>query len=91
MSDSKSIAAAASKFTSFNQLDVLINNAGIYPDEDVSVLTISREQMVGTFQTNTFGALEITQAFLPYLKQSAAARVVNVSSGYGQLERLRSA
>ena len=88
VSDSKSIAAAASKFASFNQLDVLINNAGIYPDEDVSVLTISREQMVRTFQTNTFGALDMTQAFLPYLKKSAAARVVNVSSGYGQLDGL---
>ena len=67
---------------------MLINNAGIYPDEDVSVLTISREQMVSTFQTNTFGALDMTQAFLPYLKKSAAARVVNVSSGYGQLDGL---
>ncbi len=88
VSDSRSIAGAASKFASIGQLDVLINNAGIYPDEGISVLTISREQLVNTFQTNTFGALEITQAFLPYLKKSAAARVVNVSSGYGQLDGL---
>src|SRR5438094_5548482 len=81
VSDSKSIASAASKFASIGQLDVLINNAGIYPDEAVSVLTISREQMVGTFQTNTFGALEMMQAFLPYLKKSSAARVINVASG----------
>jgi NAD(P)-dependent dehydrogenase (short-subunit alcohol dehydrogenase family) len=67
---------------------VLINNAGIYPDEGVSVLNISREQMVSTFQTNTFGALEMTQVFLPYLKNSPAARVINVSSGYGQLDGL---
>ena len=88
VSDPKSIATAASKFASIGQLDVLINNAGIYPDEAVSVLTISREQMVGTFQTNTFGALEMMQAFMPYLKKSAAARVINVSSGYGQLDGL---
>jgi NAD(P)-dependent dehydrogenase (short-subunit alcohol dehydrogenase family) len=82
VSDSKSIAAAASQFRSIGRLDVLINNAGIYPDEGISVLTISREQMMSTFQTNTFGALEVTQAFLPYLKQSSPARVINVSSGY---------
>ena len=88
VSDLRSIATAASTFASFGQLDVLINNAGIYPDEGLSILTISGEQMVSTFQTNTFGALEMTQAFLPYLKKSPAARVINVSSGYGQLDGL---
>lgn len=88
VSDSRSIASAASKFGSIGGLDVLINNAGIYPDEGVSILTISRERIVNTFQTNTFGPLEVTQAFLPYLKKSPAARVINFSSGYGQLNGL---
>src|SRR4051812_33343363 len=52
VSDSKSIATAASNFASIGQLDVLINNAGIYPDEGLSVLNISSEQLVSTFQTN---------------------------------------
>jgi NAD(P)-dependent dehydrogenase (short-subunit alcohol dehydrogenase family) len=42
--------------------------------------------MVQTFQTNTFGALEVTQAFLPYLRRAGTSRIINVSSGYGQLE-----
>jgi NAD(P)-dependent dehydrogenase (short-subunit alcohol dehydrogenase family) len=44
--------------------------------------------MVETLQTNTFGPLEVTQAFVPYLRRAAAPRVINVSSGYGQLEGL---
>lgn len=88
VSDSRSIASAASKFAPIGRLDVLINNAGIFPDEGVSITTISSEQMVSTLQTNTFGPLEMTQAFLPYLKKSEAGRVINISSGYGQLDGL---
>src|SRR5688572_27364886 len=42
VSNSKSIALAASKFSAIGQLDVLINNAGIYPDEGISILAIPR-------------------------------------------------
>src|SRR3954463_6771479 len=49
VSDSKRLASAASEFSSIGHLDVLINNAGIYPDEGISVLTVAREQMVSTF------------------------------------------
>jgi NAD(P)-dependent dehydrogenase (short-subunit alcohol dehydrogenase family) len=43
---------------------------------------------VNTFHTNTFGPLEMTQAFVPYLRKSPAARVINVSSGYGEISGL---
>jgi NAD(P)-dependent dehydrogenase (short-subunit alcohol dehydrogenase family) len=90
VADSRSIRRAASEFEKrFDRLDVLINNAGIYPDEGLNVLGISREQVDATFQTNTFGALEVTQAFLPCLRKAATARVINLSSGYGQLDGLR--
>jgi NAD(P)-dependent dehydrogenase (short-subunit alcohol dehydrogenase family) len=90
-SSSDSIRTAASQFTATAaHLDVLINNAAIYPDEGLTILTLPRDRLAQTFHTNTFGPLEVTQAFLPYLRQAAAARVINVSSGYGQLEGLSS-
>jgi NAD(P)-dependent dehydrogenase (short-subunit alcohol dehydrogenase family) len=70
------------------QLDVLINNAGIYPDKDVNILTIERTLLAQAMQTNTFGAIRTAQAFLPLLEKAAAARIINVSSGYGALDGL---
>jgi NAD(P)-dependent dehydrogenase (short-subunit alcohol dehydrogenase family) len=84
-----SIREAAAAFgKGHDRLDVLINNAGIYPDKGVNILSVTREQMVTTFQTNAFGVLRVTQEFLPYLQKSGEARIINVSSGYGAIDGL---
>jgi len=89
VSNSASIQAAAKEFASVSDhLDVLINNAGIYPDEGLSILTIERQQLVTTFQTNTFGPVIVAQAFLPFLRKGKNPRIINLSSGYGQLNGL---
>jgi len=89
VSDSASIQAATEAFSRLaERLDVLVNNAGIYPDRDISILTVSRDQLTTTFQTNTFGPVIVTQAFLPFLRKASQARIINVSSGYGALEEL---
>jgi NAD(P)-dependent dehydrogenase (short-subunit alcohol dehydrogenase family) len=87
VADDRSIeTAAVSVQQEFGQIDVLINNAGIYPDKDgVSILNVDRELLDRTMQTNTFGAIQTTQAFVPLLAKANPARIVNVSSGYGAL------
>jgi NAD(P)-dependent dehydrogenase (short-subunit alcohol dehydrogenase family) len=89
VADDESIDRAAQDFGAhFPRLDVLINNAGIYPDKDTNILTIDRELLDRSMQTNTFGAIRTTQAFLPHLSKATAARVINVSSGLGALDGL---
>jgi NAD(P)-dependent dehydrogenase (short-subunit alcohol dehydrogenase family) len=81
-----SIRRAAEEFSrSTDRLDVLVNNAGILLDDDKDVLTITPEIFETTLRTNTLGALLVSQAFVPFLKKSDAPRIVNVSSGGGQL------
>ena len=73
-----------------DRLDVLINNAGILPDDGVNMLTVPREILMATMNINTFGAIRMVQACLPLLENAQEARVVNISSGMGSLGGLTS-
>jgi len=66
-------------------LDVLVNNAGILPDHGVPAAEADLNQAHEIVETNLFGAWRLTQAALPLLRESAHPRIVNVSSGLGQL------
>jgi NAD(P)-dependent dehydrogenase (short-subunit alcohol dehydrogenase family) len=86
VSDAKSIRRAVEEFSQrADRLDVLVNNAGILLDDDGSALTITPEIVENTLRTNTLGPWLVAQAFLPLLEKSDAPRIVNVSSGGGQL------
>lgn len=87
ISDVESIRCAAEELSQqTDRLDALVNNAGILLDEDKGALTITREIFETTFRTNTLGPWLVAQAFVPLLKKSRGPRIVNVSSGGGQLE-----
>ena len=81
--DQESSVARAAK--QVPELDVLINNAAIIADGDRDILTVPPEMVARTIATNALGALRVSQAFVPLLLKSAAGRIVNVSSGAGQL------
>ena len=71
--------------SSYGKLDVLVNNAGVYPDEGVSVMDISLETLQTTFDVNTFGPFLMCKAFVPGMIDQDYGRIVNVSSGAGQI------
>ncbi len=72
------------------KLDVLINNAGVYLDENRSTLDVDIEDVRTTMETNVYGPLLVTRALLPALKKGEDARVINVSSQMGQLSGMGS-
>ncbi|KAJ7167395.1 hypothetical protein C8R43DRAFT_1232308 [Mycena crocata] len=88
VADDSSIQAAAKIVESkFGRLDVLINNSGVLintwlGDSRVPTTRATYEQ---TFAVNVFGVAMTTDAFIPLLEKSSAARLVFVSSELGSL------
>ena len=66
------------------RLDVLVNNAGVYGEPN-GAADYPLEDAHEVLEVNTFGPWRLIQAFLPLLRKSDAPRIVNVSSGAGQL------
>jgi NAD(P)-dependent dehydrogenase (short-subunit alcohol dehydrogenase family) len=86
VTDGASIAAARETLgQKTDVLDVLINNAGISGGMPQPPLTTSLGTIREVFDTNVFGVIEVTQAFVDLLRQSPEPRIVNVTSGLGSL------
>jgi NAD(P)-dependent dehydrogenase (short-subunit alcohol dehydrogenase family) len=67
----------------FGKLDVLVNNAGSYFDQDGDPLTTDIQFVKDAFDTNLLGAWRMIKAFYSLLEKSDSPRIVNVSSGAG--------
>jgi NAD(P)-dependent dehydrogenase (short-subunit alcohol dehydrogenase family) len=79
------VAAAATIQAEHGRLDILVNNAGIVDAADGPPSLSSPEAVRRIMETNFIGALAVTQAMLPLLRRSQAARIVNLSSSLGSL------
>jgi NAD(P)-dependent dehydrogenase (short-subunit alcohol dehydrogenase family) len=71
----------------FGRLDVLVNNAGIFPDKnfDAEGLKVKVETIREGMETNVYGALRMCQMAVPLMRKIKHGRIVNISSGMGQL------
>jgi NAD(P)-dependent dehydrogenase (short-subunit alcohol dehydrogenase family) len=89
VTDIESVAEAAKVVErDYGHLDILVNNAGVLldplaPTEPVVELPV--EVMRRTYETNVFGTVTVTNTFLPLLRKSESARIVNISSELGSI------
>jgi NAD(P)-dependent dehydrogenase (short-subunit alcohol dehydrogenase family) len=82
------VAAVAERRT---RIDVLINNAGVMTDPRGSCFLDSKlDTYRDTLETNLFGPLQLAQAVIPLMKAHRYGRIVNLSSGLGQLAEMGS-
>jgi NAD(P)-dependent dehydrogenase (short-subunit alcohol dehydrogenase family) len=69
----------------FGSVDVLVNNAAILEFENEEVLSIPADAYRRTFETNVFAVIEVCRVFALPMAEAGYGRIVNVSSGAGQL------
>lgn len=87
ITDQTSVGAAVKQIEDqFGQLDVLANNSAILLDHYQGLLELKPKVLLETLNTNVVGTLRVCQAFAPLLAKSSAPRIINVSSGAGQLD-----
>lgn len=81
----------------YGRLDILVNNAGIMVDRsagksglesEASILTTPLQLIRESIETNTLGALRVSQKSVPLMLQGKYGRIVNISSGMGQLSEM---
>jgi NAD(P)-dependent dehydrogenase (short-subunit alcohol dehydrogenase family) len=95
IADGNSVAAAVEEVVRrHGRIEILINNAAILIDGPggfkSSLFELKAETARQTFETNLLGPLRLTQAVAPVMERNGYGRIVNLSSGAGQLSDMRS-
>jgi NAD(P)-dependent dehydrogenase (short-subunit alcohol dehydrogenase family) len=83
VTDAESVERFAAQLA---EVDVLVNNAAIHYDTWQRATSADLQVVREALETNLLGAWRVAIALVPLLARSGRARIVNVSSGSGQLE-----
>ncbi|XJZ27510.1 SDR family NAD(P)-dependent oxidoreductase [Bacillota bacterium Lsc_1132] len=87
--DQESICQAAVTVNElYGRLDVLINNAGVYLEENKTLVAMDPSILERTMATNFFGAYYCLRSFIPLMEKQGYGRIINVSSEYGALSEM---
>jgi NAD(P)-dependent dehydrogenase (short-subunit alcohol dehydrogenase family) len=95
VADGNSVAAAVEEVARrHGRIEILVNNAAILIDGPggfkSSLFELKADTARQTFETNILGPLRLTQAVVPIMERNGYGRIVNLSSGAGQLSDMRS-
>lgn len=96
VTDASAVAALAARLRrEFGRADILVNNAGVLLEpkdqllpQAASVLVVDPEVVAATLACNSLAPLRLIQAIAPLMKERSWGRIVNVSSGMGQLSEM---
>jgi len=84
--DDASVAGAAAEVGRVvEHVDLLINNAGIYPKDDGGLERLELRKLTEAFDVNALGALRVTRAMLPLLRKGSGKRVIQMTSLMGSM------
>jgi NAD(P)-dependent dehydrogenase (short-subunit alcohol dehydrogenase family) len=73
----------------YGAADILINNAGIMADpKGTSMLGVQLQIIRTTMETNVYGPLILCRELVPLMRKKNCGRIVNISSGLGQLSEM---
>lgn len=90
VTDDASVAAMAELVEKkLGRVDVLVNNAGVVGPGATSISGTGLDELQSVLDVNLLGAWRVTQAVLPMLRKAAHPRIVNLSTGMGQLEHMQ--
>jgi len=83
VTDSEKIMTTISEVLKFHSIDVVLNNAGYGLIGPLEAFT--DEQIQTQVQTNLFGVINITRAFIPYFRERKSGTFINITSTFGLL------